>query len=141
VVKQTLLDYNRQDCEALELVANKLVDLHRVAPADAKSSQREVVLTSDMKRESSYRFGHIAFALPEMETINKAAYWDYQRERVYVRSGKKAPRCSVPATTRHPKPKPNATIGYLAASHCPTCKSKKIYGHGTAARSSSTFDL
>ena len=51
-----------------------------------------MVLTSDMKRESPYRFGRIAFALPEMETINKAAYWDYQRERVYVKSGKKVPR-------------------------------------------------
>ena len=138
-VKQTLLDYNRQDCEALELVANRLVDLHRVAPPDAKSSQREVVLTSDMKRESPYRFGRIAFALPEMETINKAAYWDYQRERVYVRSGKKKFHAAVPATTRHAKPKPNVTIGYLAASHCPTCKSKKIYSHGT--RSKTVIDL
>ena len=63
-------------------------------------------LTSDMKRESLYQFGRIAFALPEMETINKAAYWDYQRERVYVKSGKNVPRRSVPATTRHNKPKP-----------------------------------
>jgi hypothetical protein len=47
--KQTLLDYNRQDCEALELVANRLVDLHRAAPANGKSSQREVVLTSEAK--------------------------------------------------------------------------------------------
>ena len=138
-VKQTLLDYNRQDCEALELVTNRLVDLHRAAPADGKSSQREVVLTSDMKRESPYRFGRIAFALPEMETINKAAYWDYQRERVYVKSSKKVPRCSVPATTRHAKPKPNATIGYEAASLCPTCKSEKIYSHGT--RSKTVIDL
>ena len=91
-VKQALLDYNGQDCEALELVANRLVDLRRAAPAGGKSSQREVVLTSDMKRESPYHFGRIAFALPEMETINKAAYWDYQRERVYVKSGKKVPR-------------------------------------------------
>jgi hypothetical protein len=34
--KQTLLDYNRQDCEALELVANRVVDLHRAAPAKRK---------------------------------------------------------------------------------------------------------
>lgn len=138
-VKQTLLDYNRQDCEALELVANRLVDLHRAAPADGKSSQREVVLTSDMKWESPYHFGRIAFALPEMEAINKAAYWDYQRERVYMRSGKKFLRCRVPAATRHDKPKPNTTIGYLAASHCPTCKSKKICSHGT--RSKTLIDL
>ena len=27
-------------------------------------------------------------ALPEFKTINRAAYWDYQRQRVYVRSSK-----------------------------------------------------
>jgi predicted Zn-ribbon and HTH transcriptional regulator len=138
-VKQALLDYNGQDCEALELVANRLVDLRRAAPAGGRSSQREVVLTSDMKRENPYHFGRIAFALPEMETINKAAYWDYQRERVYVKSGKKVAHRSVPATTRHDKPKPNATIGYQAASHCPNCKSMKIYSHGT--RSKIVIDL
>ncbi len=49
-----------------------------------------MILTSEMKRESPFpfRFGRNAFALPELETINKAAYWDYQRERVYVKSAK-----------------------------------------------------
>jgi predicted RecB family nuclease len=131
--KQALIDYNRQDCEALELVANRLIDLHRTGP------QKEVVRTSEMKWESPYRFGRIAFALPEMEAINKAAYWDYQRERVYVKSGKKGPRCSVPAPMRQDKPKPNTTIGYQAASHCPACKSEKIYSHGT--RSKTVIDL
>ena len=74
-MKQTLLDYNRQDCEALELLTNKLVNLHRAAPADGTSSQREVVLTSDMKRESPYGFKTNEFVLPEMDAINKAAYW------------------------------------------------------------------
>ena len=35
--------------------------------------------------------------------------------------------------------KPNVTIGCLAASHCPNCKSMKIYGHGT--RSKIVIDL
>lgn len=131
--KQALIDYNRQDCEALDLVANRLIDLHRTG------SQNEVVRTSEMKWESPYRFGRIAFALPEMGAINKAAYWDYQRERVYVKSGKKVTRCSVPAPTRQDKPKPNTTIGYQAASHCPACKSEKIYSHGT--RSKTVIDL
>jgi predicted RecB family nuclease len=131
--KQALIDYNRQDCEALELVASRLIDLHRTGP------QNEVVHTSEIKWESPYHFGRIAFALPEMEAINKAAYWDYQRERVYVKSGKKFPRCRMPAATHHDKPKPNTTIGYQAASHCPTCKSTKIYSHGT--RSKTLIDL
>jgi len=127
--KQALLDYNREDCEALEIVANSLVDLYHAAPTDPKSSRSDVVRTAGMKRESLFGFGRIEFELPEMETINKAAYWDYQRERVYVRSAKKPVRRRPPTSAPHYKPKPNATIDYPRPSCCPTCKSKKIYGH------------
>src|SRR4051812_47774817 len=126
--KQALLDYNRDDCEALALVANRIVDLYRSLPANGPSSQNDVILASEIRRESPFplHFGRNVFALPELELINKAAYWNYQRERVYVRSGKRFPRCRVPAATHRDKPKPNATIGYRTASHCPNCKSKKI---------------
>ena len=133
-LKQTLLDYNRQDCEALELVANRLVDLHRAAPADGKSSQREVVLTSDMKRESPYRFKRNEFVFPEMETINKAAYWDYQRERVYVKSRHESTRKRRRHAARRNALMPNTTIEYSRPSSCPTCKSKLVYGHGKISR-------
>jgi hypothetical protein len=41
-----------------------------------------------LKREYPKRFGKIDFALPEFQQIHAAAQWDYQRERVHVRSGK-----------------------------------------------------
>ena len=39
-----------------------------------------------MKREHPHGFKRNTIAFPELNTINKAAYWDYQRERVYVKS-------------------------------------------------------
>jgi hypothetical protein len=69
--KQALLDYNQEDCEALEIVANSLVDLYHAAPVEQKSPRNDVVYTGEMKRESLFGFGRIEFALPEMETINK----------------------------------------------------------------------
>jgi predicted RecB family nuclease len=138
-LKQTLLDYNRQDCEALELVANSLVELNRAAPADSKSSQREVVLTSDMKRESPYGFKRIAFAFPEMEVINKAAYWDYQRERVYVKSTQKATRSFLRKPRSRSAATPNATIECARPKSCPHCRSKAIHRHGRTSRT--MFDL
>ena len=135
-VKQTLLNYNRQDCEALELLTNKLVNLHCAAPADGTSSQREVVLTSDMKRKSPYGFKNNEFIFPEMDAINKAAYWDYQRERVYVKSytnsARKVKRHTT-HTTRRNKLTPNTNdtiIEHSRPSVCPTCCSNLIYGHG-----------
>ena len=133
-LKQMLLDYNRQDCEALEVVANGLVGLNRAAPADSKSSQREVVLTSNMKRQSPYSFKRIAFAIPEMEVINKAAYWDYQRERVYVKSQQKSKRSLVRITRSNSAATPNATIEYARPKSCPHCRSKAIHRHGRTSR-------
>src|SRR6266849_3053780 len=138
-LKQTLLDYNRQDCEALELVADKLVDLHHAAPANGMSSQGEVVLTSNIKRESPYGFKRNQFVFPEMEIINKAAYWDYQHERVYVKSRPQSTRKRERHTARRPSLMPNTTIEYSRPSSCPACKSKFIYRHGK--RSKTVVDL
>ena len=137
--KQALIDYNQQDCEALELVAKTLIELHRDRSAEGNLPQSEVIRTSEMKWESPYHFQRNKFALPELETINKAAYWDYQRERVYVKSANKPMRRRPPISTPHYKPKPNATIDYLPPSCCPNCKSKKIYGHGR--RTKTVIDL
>jgi transposase-like protein len=133
-LKQALLDYNRQDCEALELVANRLVDLNRAAPADGKSSQGEVVLTSDMKRNSPYSFKRIAFVFPEMEVINKAAYWDYQRDRVYVKSQHKSRRSVLRKSRSRSAATPNATIEYARPKSCPQCRSKAVHRHGRTSR-------
>jgi predicted RecB family nuclease len=128
-LKQALLEYNREDCESLEIVANSLVDLHREAPANGQSARSDVVRTTDMKPENPFRFGRIEFALTEMDAINKAAYWDYQRERVYVKSANKLLVHPPPTSSPHHKPKPNATIDCPPPSCCPTCKSKRLYGH------------
>jgi predicted RecB family nuclease len=128
-VKQALIDYNRQDCEALGLLAQKMVDLHYAAPTASKSSQGELILTSDMKRESPYKFKRVQFALPEMETINNAAYWDYQRERVYVKSRNNSPRKRRRVAMGRNVLAPNTTIEYSRPSSCPTCNSDLVYKH------------
>ena len=130
---QVLIDYNRQDCEAVEVLAKKLVDLHGTTSI-SEVPQQEIVLTSDMKREHPYGFKRNQFALPGMESINNAAYWDYQRDRVYVKS----PRNSAPKRRRTATGKnvltPNTTTEYLRPSYCPTCNSDIVYKHVRANR-------
>ena len=134
--KQALLDYNRADCEALELVANRMVDLNRVPPANGQLSQSDVVRTSDLKPESPFpfRFGRNAFAIPELERINRAAYWNYQRARVYVKSLKNSTRKSERHSTPRRALMPNTTIECRRASSCPACKSNLIYRHGKRSK-------
>lgn len=130
VERQALLQYNRQDCEALQIVANRLVDLHCEAHASDRWPRSEVVRTSDMKRGSPYGFKRNEFVFPVLEVINKAAYWNYQRERVYVKSRNKRNFRPARKTGRRIPLKPNTSIEYLRPSQCPTCNSKLLYRHG-----------
>jgi hypothetical protein len=61
-------------------------------------------------------------ALPEFKEINKAAYWDYQRQRVYVRSSKVIRRALQRTLKRRAKSLTvQTTIEYPVPSSCPRC--------------------
>ncbi len=129
-LKAALVTYNAQDCEALELVALKLVDLHQdgISPND-------VVRTEQLKHESLYGFKRNTFSFPELSVINKAAYWDYQRERVYVKSNS----FLKVALTRFSRDRktfpPNKIIECSRPHSCPKCGSTHFFGHGKHSRS------
>jgi transposase len=132
-LKQALLDYNSQDCEALELVTNRIIDLHRAKSTNCHPFGSNVILASEIKGESPFpfRLGPNSFVFPELEIINRAAYWDYQRERVYVKAGTSSTRGRQRAPRPRPSaPAPNTTIECSRVLCCPTCKSTLIYRHG-----------
>ena len=137
--KQALLTYNAQDCEAAGVLASKLVELHQASLQTGGLSLDGVVDTAKLKREHPHGFKRNIFVFPELDAINKAAYWDYQRERVYVKSNVNLKR----ALRQTSRPKralaPDTTIECPRPRCCPKCKSTKMYGHGKASRT--VFDL
>ena len=98
------------------------------------SGQQNFVITSEMKRESIYNFKTNQFVLPDLHVINKAAYWDYQRERVYVKSSRKSFRTRKRVAVIRGTSTPNATIEHTQRSSCPKCKSEQIYKHCKLSR-------
>ena len=132
--KQALLTYNVQDCEAVGVLASKLVELHQAFLQTGGSSLDGVVDTARMKREHPYGFKRNIFVFPELEAINKAAYWDYQRERVYVKSSGNLKR----ALRQPSRPKrvlvPDTTIECPRPRCCPKCNSTEMFGHGKASK-------
>jgi predicted RecB family nuclease len=132
--KQALLTYNTQDCEAVGVLASKLVELRQASLQTGGSSIDGVVDTARMKREHPHGFKRNIFVFPELDTINKAAYWDYQRERVYVKSTRNLMR----ASDRTSRPKqtlaPDTTIECPRPRCCPKCNSTAMFGHGKASK-------
>src|ERR1700693_5467880 len=85
--KQDLINYNTDDCAALEVVVQTLLQL---IPKDDASPTAllhpNAVHVDSLKPQTPHRLGPVNFALPELDQINKCAYWDYQRDRIYIRS-------------------------------------------------------
>ena len=137
--KQALLTYNAQDCEAVGVLASKLVELHQASLQTGGSTLNGFVDTDTIKREHPHGFKRNIFVFPELDAINKAAYWDYQRERVYVKSNRKL----MHALDRTSRPKralaPNTTIDCPRPHCCPKCNSTEMFGHGKASKT--VFDI
>ena len=85
-LQQKLVTYNAEDCAALERVTTAIAHLCQGQGDAAQAPEHPMVHIDAMKRENPYHFARNEFALPEFDAINKAAYWDYQRDKVYIRS-------------------------------------------------------
>ena len=131
-VQDQLIHYNGQDCEALGLVTQEVLGLHQTRSDSRGARGRVVVDTTTLKREHPYGFKRNTFFFPELDAINKAAYWDYQREQVYVKSNQRLRR-ALKATARSVKSLPtNKHIQCSPQTECPLCGSKHIHKNDRA---------
>ena len=126
-LKRDLIAYNTEDCKATELVADAI---RSICDDDDQTgtTKLETVNVSSLEVGFQRTFGKFPSALPEFEKINAAAYWDYQRSKVYVRTDK-AVRQSIQRST---KPIKKVAVERKVMvndrpSSCPKCGSLKIW--------------
>jgi len=131
-LKEKLITYNMEDCEALERVTKTAIQIKNQGNyLNKAAAESEVLNTNTLRREPFYRWGEPKFSLSELDYINKCAYWDYQRNRIYIRSN---PLLRSIASRKSRKR--NATLRInkiIEASHplqCPKCHSTKIRYNG-----------
>jgi predicted RecB family nuclease len=86
-LRKDLIEYNIEDCRATELVTNA-IRVICVNDGEGHSPKLEAVNIGSLEVPFQRTFGKFPSAFPEFEAINAAAYWDYQRSKVYVRTDK-----------------------------------------------------
>lgn len=129
-LKAKLIQYNKEDNLALIAVCNFIRRLTFPVNSDEPGdANRGVVNTSELARvppENRHVFRQVEFVLGDLQQVNKCAYFDYQRERIFVRTNKDFKEINRRRrnTTRSAY-RPNI---YLEphCRKCPTCKSKNI---------------
>src|SRR5580692_10873583 len=86
-----------------------------------------VVNTSDLKQKSTgrHRFRRIDFAVPGFDVVNRSAYFDYQRQKVFARASGALRRRFTKQRRRRSRVKPNKILR-IEIKKCVSCGSKKI---------------
>ena len=130
--KAKVATYNAEDCKALALMKDAISGLtfcraNQTTNQTATGKEAEVVYTDDMKHPLINKWREFSSPLIELELVNKAAHWDYQRDRIYVRSSKRLKRLRN-------SPKPDAKMMWRVdkvvrgkvSCQCPRCMGKGV---------------
>ncbi len=135
-LKQKLITYNAEDCEALERVMTTILKLCQKQTNNLESDDNSIVYTDRLKKESPYHFGPNDFSMPELEYINQTAYWHYQRDRIYVKSNQLLKHIQQNKARARIKPLPINKVVALERRPlcCAKCKATKIYKYGQATK-------
>ncbi len=127
-LKDRLIAYNQDDCNALKVVADFIRGLSiqtlpngGSAAEDTKRFQIES-LPEPKPQFTRPNWGTPEFAESDFECINRCAYFDYQRERIYAHSSEVIARQQAGRKRRPRKLRPQGTV-LVESSPCPACGS------------------
>jgi predicted RecB family nuclease len=123
-LKERLLKYNAEDCAALEQITQLL---ERICSSACKTNLRDgtdpqVVLTDQVALREGL-WGRFTTPIADFDTVNSAARWDYQRERIYLRTNEKLRRI-VKRGQVHANPCARINREFLCTplDYCPVCQ-------------------
>jgi predicted RecB family nuclease len=130
--KQSLIDYNRDDCAALRRVVAFLRGLGGVGPRP--ETDPKVAELAEVPAASGHKFRDPDYVIPEFNRIVRCAYFDYQRDKVLFRTNpavrkalrrirKPAPLCKTDQEATVPRP-----------LSCPRCGFGDLSVHGNHQR-------
>jgi predicted RecB family nuclease len=138
-LRRQLIAYNIEDCRAAAVLAEALA--HICGNSESPTPKKvEAVNVGSLEVGFQRTFGKFPSALPEFEKINTAAYWDYQRSKVYIRSDKSLRRSIEKTVNPIKKVALNKEVTLDDHSeYCARCGASKL--RVFASKSRVVFDL
>lgn len=138
-LKQRLITYNKEDCLALKTVCEFITGVTSSDKVGITNNKEcpSIINTDAFERPSKYRsrFGKAVFALKDFEYINRCAYFDYQREKILVRTDKRLKSINKRSSKAKRRSYMVKTLVDIQCTQCPHCGSKKIKHRNRLQRS------
>jgi predicted RecB family nuclease len=121
-LKSELIAYNMEDCRAAVIVADAIT---RICGDGASGLNAVDVGSLEVGFQRTY--GELDCALPEFKRINNAAYWDYQRSKVYARTDKTIRRTVQKSQDRSKNVavEKEVAVGVIPET-CPKCNAAEL---------------
>ena len=122
-LRKNLIAYNTDDCDALSLVTHTLMQLLAVDidSNDKSGAQPEIVHAESLGKNLNSKWRPFKSPIVDMERINEAAHWIYQRDRVFIRSGVVTRNLNRPEPVKRSHNKSEKTVVCKAPPSCPEC--------------------
>jgi hypothetical protein len=126
-MKDKLIQYNKDDCLALATVATFLRALSDDQLSEDTVHLSKIANSCELESKLPYRFQKQKFFFPDLDHIKKCSYFDYQKNRIYLRSKErrqKLPtkvRCLTKKTTRV-----NKSVLHAKPELCDRCGSNEL---------------
>jgi predicted RecB family nuclease len=144
--KDMLTTYNLEDCAALQQVTRCLYALCPGVPTtDGAASHEgsEVSRVEEAPVESRMRgWNQAIYAVPDFGYISDRAYFDYQRERVFVRTNKAVRKSQGRQRSRQGKKDTRANRHIdLSSQECPSCGGTALTRRPHRSLARLAFDL
>jgi hypothetical protein len=142
IMKDCLITYNREDCLALRKITEFLLALPQDSNArDANGS--EIRFIEEIRTDDGLpSFGRKLFAIGDFSPITERSYFDYQRDKIYIRSNPafKNIQRRKRQNKKHRRVQINKTAD-LWAVKCAMCGSRNIARDHSTFHAKDTLDL
>jgi len=125
-LKRNLVNYNLEDCHALEVLSRTVLRLCGLDQQTSSEGAADLgVEFADNSRSRDFLWRRFSSPIADFEIINEAARWDYQRDRVYVRTDKLLKRATSIRTSRIKRvTQINKDVNCPDLQVCPVCGRK-----------------
>jgi predicted RecB family nuclease len=125
--QEELIAYNTDDCAALSLITRTLSQLTNrdIGVGDTPVLANAMVDADALEEHQTSKWKPFKSPISDLEKINLAARWDYQRDRVFVRSGTTKGRVTRGSTRRRHAHRAQKVVALDAPTACPQCQKKR----------------
>ena len=122
-LKEKLIRYNAEDCQALELLfqtIHKICSSGLEEPID-QNCESEFIRLDSNRVNTRFKWQKFISPISTLEVINAAAHWNYQRARVYARTGAIKIEHKKRRPQRRTDLQPEKVIIWDSPRKCPSC--------------------